>query len=103
MKEQTTNEVFLHFADKETERKFVKEYDCENRIFFRIGIYLSCVAWFIYYLGIYFSYHDIFKKALIVLFSILFVPFTIVVTLSFFKKYSTFNHHLTAFCNWAAA
>jgi len=97
------NQLYLHFADKAMEREFVTEYDTDNRIFFRIGIYLSCFAWFIWYSGIYFSHHDVFKKALIILIAVLLIPFIIVVTLSFFKKYSTLNHYITAWCNFAAA
>ena len=102
MKYQATNQVFLHFIDKEMERKFRNEYDSDNRIFFRIGIYLSCFAWSIWYSGIYFSHRDIFAKALAALITLL-PPFVTVVTLSFFKKYSTLTHNLTAYCNFAAA
>ncbi len=103
MKDKAVNSVLLNFIDKETEKNFIKEYDCDNRIFFRIGIYLSCFAWFIWYLGIYFSHRDIFVTALAILIIILLAPFIIVVTLSFFKKYSSLTHDITAFCNFAAA
>lgn len=103
MKYEATNQVFLKFIDKEIERKFRNEYDCNNRIFFRIGIYLSCFAWLIWYSGIYFSHRDIFSRALVTLIIVLLPPFVIVVALSFFKKYCTLTHNLTAYCNFAAA
>ena len=103
MKNEANNHLFLHFIDKDIERKFRNEYDSDNRIFFRIGIYLSCFAWFIWYSGIYFSHRDIFTKALVTLIIVLLPPFVIVVILSFFKKYSTLTHNLTAYCNFAAA
>jgi len=103
MSNKVINQLYLHFADKGMEREFVKEYDIENRIFFRIGIYLSCFAWFIWYSGIYFSHYDVFNRALMILLAVLLIPFIMVVTLSFFKKYSTLNHHITAWCNFAAA
>jgi len=103
MKYEANSQVFLHFIDKEIERKFRNEYDSDNRIFFRIGIYLSCFAWFIWYSGIYFSHRDIFAKALTTLIIVLLPPFVIVIILSFFKKYSTLTHNLTAYCNFAAA
>jgi signal transduction histidine kinase len=103
MKNEAITLLNLHFADKEMERQFIKEYDSENRIFFRIGIYLSCFAWCIWYSGVYFSHSDVFSEALAVLISVLLLPFIIVVVLSFFKNYSTLNHNITAFCNFAAA
>jgi len=103
MKEQALNPMFLNFIDEQIEKKFRNEYDCANRIFFRIGIYLSCLAWFIWYSGIYFSHYDVFATALAVLLLVLLVPFIIVVTLSFYKKYCTLTHNITAFCNFAAA
>jgi len=80
------NQLYLHFADKAMEREFVKEYDTENRIFFGIGICLSCFAWFIWCSGIYFSHHGVFKRALIILIAVLLIPFIIVVTLSFLRN-----------------
>ncbi len=103
MKDEAINPVFLNFIDKQIEKSFTKEYDCDNRIFFRIGIYLSCIAWFIWYSGIFFSHRDIFAAALVTLITVLLLPFIIVVTLSFYKKYSTLTHNITAFCNFAAA
>ena len=103
MKNEANNQLLLHFTDKEIEKKFRDEYDSDNRIFFRIGIYLSCFAWFIWYSGIYFSHSDIFVRALVTLIIVLLPPFVIVVILSFYKKYSTLTHNLTAYCNFAAA
>jgi signal transduction histidine kinase len=103
MKDETTHLIFLGFINKETERNFIKEYDGDNRIFFRIGIYLSCFAWTIWYSGVYFSHYEVFQKALIILVSVLLLPFIIVVAFSFYKKLSTFTHGITAFCNFAAA
>jgi len=97
------NPVFLSFADKETERRFINEYDTDNRIFFRIGIFLACGAWFLWYLGIYFSYRQIFSTALLILIIVLLPPFIFVVTLSYFKKYGTQAHNLIAYCNFSAA
>ena len=103
MEEKLINPVLLHFIDNETEKNFIREYDFQNRIFFRIGIYLSCFAWFIWYSGIYFSHRNVFETALAVLILVLGLPFVIVVTLSFSKKFPTLTHHITAYCNFAAA
>src|SRR5687767_11060356 len=103
MKENAVNPLLLTFNDPEIEKNFIREYDSDNRIFYRIGIYLSCVAWSIWYSGIYFSYPEIFNAAVATLIIFLLPPFIIVVALSYFKKYSTVTHHITAFCNFAAA
>jgi signal transduction histidine kinase len=103
MKTEAAHPIFLYFADKDIEKSFTSEYDCDNRIFYRIGIYLSCFAWFIWYSGLYFSHRNVFGTALTTLIIFLLLPFIIVVTLSFYKKYSTLTHNITAFCNFAAA
>jgi signal transduction histidine kinase len=103
MKDEAINLLLLDFKDEETEKNFIKEYDGENRVFFRLGIYLSCLAWFIWYSGIYFSHYQVFATAFAILLIVLLIPFIIVVTLSFYKKYSTLTHNITAFCNFAAA
>jgi signal transduction histidine kinase len=103
MKDAAINPLFLRFIDKQIENNFQNEYDNNNRIFFRIGIYLSCFAWFIWYLGIYFSHHNVFAAALTALVVVLGAPFVAVVILSFFARHSTLTHNITAFCNFAAA
>ena len=103
LKAEGVNFFFLDFPEQQMEKNFIKDYDGSNRIFYRLGIYLSCFAWAIWYAGIYLSHIEVFWTALTVLVVVLLVPFIVVVALSFSEKYSTLTHHLVATCNFAAA
>ena len=103
LKAEGVNFIFLNFTEQQAEKNFIKVYDVSNRIFYRLGIYLSCFAWSIWYAGIYLSHTEVFWTALTVLIVVLLVPFIAVVALSFTERYSTLTHHLTAACNFAAA
>jgi signal transduction histidine kinase len=103
LKNESTHPLTLSFIDAQIESLFKRHYDGTNRIFFRIGIILSCVGWSILYSGIYLSHRNVFLPALITLIGVLLIPFIIVLGLSYSTRYSTLTHNLTAYCNFAAA
>ena len=103
MENAAVHPVVLNFADTSVEKAFIQEY-YYTIVFFSGITFIFPASPGSFSIQVFtFPTRDIFIPALIILISVLLIPFIIVVSLSFFKKYSTLNHHITAFCNFGAA
>ena len=73
---------FLEFKDKDQEAAYIDHYDMQKRVFTRISMILSAIAWFAGMVYFYFFYPEFFLRATyIYLFALMpLVIFTIIIT-----------------------
>lgn len=92
----------LSFKDLALENEFKCSYDYETRVFNRIGISLSFLAWFILNIFCYFNFPQSFLPMTVAIVVLLYPLFTLILLITSSPRYVKYFQPLTALANGLA-